>query len=85
MCKLKREIKQLEFDIVADKALLRYQNDLLRQRISKPKFLSLAMLSGFILGFLLEHQRIGPHVRRGLNMVPSFIGNVRTVLGLLTI
>lgn len=56
MCKLSKQIKQLDASITADKALLGAYTRLLGHKVSQPPFLFAAAISGFLLGFILEHK-----------------------------
>jgi hypothetical protein len=55
MCKLKRQIDQLEKKIAADHVLMRQNYSELKREMNTPAVLVLSLLSGFTAGYLLGH------------------------------
>lgn len=85
MSGLKRQIKQLEQEIAIDKIVLSQNKEQLAERIATPKFLSLAMLGGFALGFLIEHDQMRGKVTGALDKAPAILKGFNTIMSILSI
>ena len=84
MTELKRQIKQLEFDINQNKKKLSQNKQLLTQRIATPKFLTCAMLGGFALGFLIGHHNIRNKLSSALQKAPKFLKGYNAAMSILS-
>ncbi len=85
MSGLKRQIKQLEAEIGLDQKTLALNKAVLAQRVTSPKFIICAMLGGFALGFLIEHDQMRDKVSGALDKAPAMLKGFNTIMSILSI
>ena len=89
MASLRKRISQLESEIAANKIILAQEEILLRQRATTPLILSMAILTSFTAGFLVEYYFIGKKTRRFIAKILSYTKelykDVKAVLTIITI
>lgn len=72
MASLRRKIKLLDAEITSNKEIWRQQKDMIKQKVNRPTFFSLAFLISFSVGFFLEYQLVGKKARRLMMMTWKF-------------
>lgn len=83
MSELKRKIRRLEVEIDADRRSIKQHKALLTEKIASPQFLTCAIVGGFALGFLFEHQHMREKLKGSLNKAPGVIKGFYSILRIL--